>query len=206
VPLIEDDPHGQLRYEGAHLEPLVVLDGRLRGHERALYSGNVLYLSTFSKILAPGLPLGWIVAPAEVIRRLEQAKQGADLHTSTLIQMIAYEVAHGGFLDQHVALIRDVYRERRDVMLAAPSKYFPSGVRWTIPQGGLFVWVILPETLDATQLLAEAIAEKVTFVPGTSFFADGSGHNTFRLNFSNAAPEHIEEGIRRLGGVLSRRV
>jgi 2-aminoadipate transaminase len=165
----------------------------------------VLYLSTFSKILAPGLQPGWIVAPAEVIRRLVQAKQGTDLHTSTLIQMIAYEVAHNGFLDQHVRRIRDVYRERRDVMLAALSKYFPSGVRWTVPQGGLFLWVILPETLDATQPLAEAIAEKVAFVPGTSFFADGSGHNTFRLNVSSATSEHIEEGMRRLGGVLSRR-
>jgi 2-aminoadipate transaminase len=205
VPLIEDDPYGQLRYEGTHLESLVVLDSRLHGHETSPYSGNVIYLSTFSKILAPGLRLGWIVAPAEVIRRLVQAKQGADLHTSTLIQMIAYEVAHGGFLDQHVRLIRDVYRERRDVMLAALSKYVPAGVRWTIPQGGLFLWVTLPETLDATQLLAEAIAEKVAFVPGTSFFADGSGHNTFRLTFSNATPELIEEGIHRLGGVLSQR-
>ena len=117
-----------------------------------------------------------------------------------------FEVARGGFLDQHVRLIREVYCERREVMLAALSKYFPSNVRWTTPQGGLFLWVILPETLDATQLLTEAIAEKVAFVPGTSFFADGSGHNTFRLNFSNTTPVHLQEGMRRLGGVLSRRV
>jgi 2-aminoadipate transaminase len=202
VPLIEDDPYGQLRYEGEHLPPLVVLDGRLRTHEGVPYSGNVLYLSTFSKTLAPGLRLGWIVAPAEVIRRLVQAKQGADLHTSTLTQMIAYEVARGGFLDRHVREIRSVYRERRDAMFAALSQSFPAGVRWTKPQGGLFVWAILPEPIDAAEILHAAIAENVAFVPGTAFFPDGSGGNTFRLNFSNATPQKIKEGIRRLGGVL----
>jgi 2-aminoadipate transaminase len=203
VPLIEDDPYGQLRYDGDHLPPLVVLDGQLRTRERVSFSGNVLYLSTFSKTLAPGLRLGWVVAPAEVIQRLVQAKQGADLHTSTLVQMIAYEVAHGGFLDRHVQLIRTIYRERRDAMLAALRKYFPTGVHWTTPQGGLFLWVTLPEPADATEILQAAIAEHVAFVPGSSFFADGSGHNTFRLNFSNATPARIEEGIQRLGGVLA---
>ncbi len=205
VPLVEDDPYGQLRYDGKHLEPLVVLASRLRSHQESPYGGNVLYLSTFSKTLAPGLRLGWVVAPAEVIRRLVQAKQGADLHTSTLTQMIAYEVARGGFLDRHVQVIREVYRARRDVMLEALKKYFPANVRWTYPQGGLFLWVVLPETVDATLVLQEAIAEKVAFVPGSAFFADGSGHHTFRLNFSNATPERIEEGIRRLGVVLRRR-
>jgi len=205
VPLIEDDPYGQLRYDGNHLEPLVVLDGRLPSHQESPNSGNVIYLSTFSKTLAPGLRLGWVVAPAEVIRRLVQAKQAADLHTSTLTQMLAYEVARGGFLDRHVQVIRAVYRARRDVMVNALSKYFPANVNWTRPQGGLFLWVILPETVDATLVLEEAIAKKVAFVPGSAFSADGSGHNTFRLNFSNATPERIEEGIRRLGGVLSQR-
>jgi 2-aminoadipate transaminase len=204
VPLIEDDPYGQLRYEGEHLPPLVVLDTRLRTHERVSYSGNVLYLSTFSKTLAPGLRLGWIVAPAEVIARLVQAKQGVDLHTSTLTQMIAYEVARGGFLDRHVQHIRDIYRERRDAMLAALRQYFPASVQWTTPQGGLFLWVSLPEPTDAADILPAAIAENVAFVPGTAFFADGSGRNTFRLNFSNATPAKIAEGIRRLGGVLHR--
>jgi 2-aminoadipate transaminase len=204
VPLIEDDPYGQLRYEGEHLPPLVVLDGQLQGREGSPYSSNVLYLSTFSKTLAPGICLGWVVAPAEVIHRLVQAKQGADLHTSTLAQMIAFEVARGGFLDRHVRFIRSVYRERRDAMLAALRRYFPIDVRWTTPQGGLFLWVTLPEPMDAADILRAAIAEHVAFVPGSAFFADGSGHNTFRLNFSNASPERIKEGIRRLGTVLDR--
>jgi 2-aminoadipate transaminase len=135
---------------------------------------------------------------------LVQAKQGADLHTSTLTQMIAYEVGRGGFLDHHVRLIRAVYRERRDAMLAALNRYFPATVRWTKPQGGLFLWVTLPEPWDAALVLQTAIAENIAFVPGTAFFADGSGHNTFRLNFSNATPAKIEEGIRRLGSVLNR--
>lgn len=204
VPIIEDDPYGQLRYEGDHLPPLVMLDGRLHAPEGAPYSGNVLYLSTFSKTLAPGLRLGWVVAPAEVIRRLVQAKQGADLHTSTLTQMVAYEVARGGFLDRHVRLIREVYRERRDAMLMALAKYFPTGVHWTAPHGGLFLWVTLPQPMDAADILKAAIDERVAFVPGASFFPDGSGQNTFRLNFSNATTPKIEEGIRRLGGVLHR--
>ncbi len=204
VPLIEDDPYGQLRYEGEHLPPLVVLDGQLQGREGIPYSGNVLYLSTFSKTLAPGLRLGWVVAPAEVIQRLVQAKQGVDLHTSTLAQMMAFEVARGGFLDRHVRFIRTVYSERRDAMLAALQKYVPAAVHWTTPQGGLFLWVTLPEAMDATEILQAAIAENVAFVPGASFFADGSGRHTLRLNFSNANPERINEGMRRLGIVLER--
>ena len=204
VPLIEDDPYGQLRYEGEHLPPLVVLDRQLQGREGVPYSGNVLYLSTFSKTLAPGLRLGWVVAPAEVIQRLVQAKQGADLHTSTLAQMIAFEVARGGFLDRHVRCLRTVYRERRDAMVAALRRSVPTDVHWTTPQGGLFLWVTLPEPLDAAALLQAAIAEHVAFVPGAAFFADGTGQHTFRLNFSNASPARIQEGIRRLGTVLGR--
>ncbi|MFQ6117767.1 MAG: PLP-dependent aminotransferase family protein, partial [Candidatus Bipolaricaulia bacterium] len=148
VPLIEDDPYGQLRYEGDHLPPLVVLEGKLHPNDDGgCYSGNVVYLSTFSKTLAPGLRLGWVIAPVEVIERLVQAKQGADLHTSTFIQMVAYEVARGGFLDRHVRRIRAVYRERRDAMLAALERHFPEGVCWTHPQGGLFLWATLPEGL-----------------------------------------------------------
>jgi 2-aminoadipate transaminase len=202
VPLIEDDPYGQLRYEGEHLPPLAALDRQLQGRDGLSYGGNVLYLSTFSKTLAPGLRLGWVVAPAEVIHRLVQAKQGADLHTSTFAQMIAFEVSREGFLDRHVRFIRTVYRERRDAMLDALQKYFPSDVHWTTPQGGLFLWVTLPEPVDAAEILKSAIAENVAFVPGSAFFADGSGHNTFRLNFSNASPARIKEGVRRLGTVL----
>lgn len=206
VPIIEDDPYGQLRYEGDHLPSLVVLDNEFQRHNGAPYSGNVIYLSTFSKTLAPGLRLGWIIAPVEVIKKLVQAKQGSDLHTSTFTQMVAYEVAHGGFLDRHVRFIRQVYRERRDAMLHALERYFPKGVHWTHPQGGLFLWVILPEHLDASEVLKEAIQEKVAFVPGVAFYADGSGQNTLRLNFSYMTPDKIEEGIKRLARVLERRV
>ncbi len=204
VPIIEDDPYGQLRYEGDHLPSLVVLDNEFQRHTNAPYSGNVIYLSTFSKTLAPGLRLGWVIAPEEVIQKLVQAKQGADLHTSTFTQMVAYEVARGGFLDRHVRFIRQVYRERRDAMLHALERYSPEGVRWTRPAGGLFLWVILPEHLDATEVLQEALKEKVAFVPGGPFHPDGSGHNTMRLNFSYMPPEKIEEGVKRLGRVLER--
>lgn len=203
VPIIEDDPYGQLRYEGDPLPPIEVLDCQDR-ENHGCYSGNVIYLSTFSKILAPGIRLGWVVAPQEVISKLVQAKQGADLHTATFSQMVAYEVGHGGFIDQHVQFICKVYHERRDVMLEALEEHMPPGVTWTRPMGGLFLWVTLPEDLDASEVLREAIQEKVAFVPGESFYPNGGGKNTLRLNFSNATPEKINEGIARLGRVVRK--
>lgn len=202
VPIVEDDPYGQLRYEGEHLPSAVVLDSQFRDNCKVCYGGNVIYLSTFSKTLAPGLRLAWVVAPPEVIRKLVQAKQGADLHTSPFNQFVAHEVAKGGFLDRHVKLIRDVYRQRRDVMLAAMDGYFPPGVEWTHPEGGLFLWGTLPESLSSSDVLKTAIEQKVAFVPGGPFFPNGGGHNTMRLNFSNATPEKIMEGISRLGRVI----
>jgi len=208
IPIIEDDPYGQLRFEGEHIKPLVVLDAECRACENdGKYSGNVIYLSTFSKTLAPGLRLGWIVAPKDVIHHLVQAKQGTDLHTSSFDQMVAYEVARGGFIDRHVKHIREVYHRRRDVMLAALERAFPDptlGVHWTRPEGGLFLWVILPEWMDSAELLKEAIKDRVAFVPGAAFFPNGGGHNTMRLNFSNAREEMIEEGIARLGRAVER--
>jgi 2-aminoadipate transaminase len=165
-----------------------------------------MYLGTLSKVLAPGLPLGWVVAPEEVIAKLAQLKQGADLHTSTLTQMVAYETALGGFIDQHVGFIRRVYRERRDAMLAAMDRSFPAGVRWTRPEGGLFLWVTLPSGLDSARILEEALERKVAFVPGASFFPRGGGIETLRLNFSYCTPERIGEGVRHLGDVLARHV
>lgn len=209
VPIIEDDPYGDLRYEGEHLPPLVVLDcNQLNGRSDCFDRGNVIYLSTFSKTLAPGLRLAWVVAPVEVIQRCAVAKQGMDLHTSTFTQMITHEVLTGldtgeDFLPNHVRLIREVYSERRDAMLTAMTRYFPAGVEWTRPQGGLFLWVTLPANLDSTALLPAALANNVAFVPGNSFYPDGSGHNTFRLNFSYCNPELIETGIQRLGAVLA---
>lgn len=198
VPIIEDDPYGQLRYEGEHLPSLNVLDSQTRDQNQC-YSGNVIYLSTFSKTLAPGIRLAWVIAPPEVIQKLVLAKQGADLHTSTFNQIVAYQVARGGFLDRHVKHIRDVYLERRNVMLETLQEHMPTGIKWTHPQGGLFLWVTMPETIDTKELLAEAVKKKVAFVPGESFYPCDGKKNNMRLNFSNAAPEKINEGIAQLG-------
>ncbi len=200
IPIIEDDPYGQLRYEGEHVTPLVVLDRENLRRDNGFTMGNVIYLSTFSKTLAPGIRLAWIVAPPDVIGKLVQLKQGADLHTSTFNQFVAYEVARDGFLDQHVKLIREVYRERRDVMLQALHEYFPPEVTWTHPQGGLFLWVTMPPGTDSQALFQASLAENVAFVPGDSFYAnDGrEGGRHMRLNFSHSQPERIREGIRRL--------
>jgi 2-aminoadipate transaminase len=204
IPIVEDDPYGQLRYEGEHLPSLVVLDRENLRRDEGYSIGNVIYLSTFSKTLAPGLRLGWIVAPPDVIGKLAQLKQGADLHTSTFTQFVAYEVARDGFLDKHVKLIRQVYRERRDVMLQALQEFFPAEVTWTHPQGGLFLWVNLPKGLDIQAVFRSALEQNVAFVPGDSFYAndpqEGSRH--MRLNFSNATPEQIREGIRRLAAAV----
>lgn len=212
VPIIEDDPYGELRYAGEHIPPLVVLDGQLH-HHRPNYSnghgflqGNVIYISTFSKTLAPGLRLAWIVAPCDVISRCVIAKQGMDLHTSTLIQMTAYELIKNGFLKEHVRHIRQVYGERRDIMIEALERYFPPNTYWTEPKGGLFLWVTLPQDIDTLDLMTKAIENKVAFVPGSAFYPDGSGHNTFRLNFSNAQPEEIRLGIKRLGEVIFKEI
>ena len=208
IPIIEDDPYGQLRYEGEHLTPLMVLDRENLRRDNGYSIGNVIYLSTFSKTLAPGLRLGWIVAPPEVISKLVQLKQGMDLHTSTFVQMVAYEVARDNFLDEHIKLIRRVYGERRDVMLRALDENFPPEVTWTRPQGGLFLWVSLPEGMDCQHLFEAAIRENVAFVPGDSFYASnghaGEGRRHFRLNFSNAKPDQIREGVRRLGVAIKK--
>lgn len=206
VPIVEDDPYGQLRYEGEHLPSVVSLDGQFRDNCQICYRGNVIYLSTFSKILAPGLRLAWVIAPPEVIRKLVQAKQGGDLHTATFNQLVAYEISRGGFIDRHIKVIRECYGERRNVMLAAMDGYFPPEVDWTHPQGGLFLWGTLPEYLNSADVLKTAIEQKVAFVPGYSFFPCGGGHNTMRINFSNATPEKIREGVARLGAVLADKI
>ncbi len=205
VPIVEDDPYGQLRFEGDHLPSLVTLDSEHRGDD-GTYTGNVIYLSTFSKLLAPGIRLAWVIAPEQVIRKLVQAKQAADLNTAALNQMVAYEVSKNGFLDTHVKFIIKVYKERRDIMLETMTELFPPGVRWTHPQGGMFLWGILPEGMDAADVLKIAIQRKVAFVPGGSFHPNGGGENTMRLNFSYSTPENIHEGITRLGIVLKEMV
>lgn len=201
--IVEDAPYHELRFEGDALPRLITLDGTAREHGGRGYAGNVIALGTFSKILSPGLRVGWVVAAPQVIAKLVQAKQGMDLHTATRNQMIAYELAASGFLRQHAQLIRDTYRQRRDAMLATLHASFPPGVHWTQSHGGMFLWLTLPRVCDANEILPEAVAQQAAFVPGAPFHANGGGANTFRLNFSNATPEKIAEGIARLGTVLA---
>lgn len=196
IPIVEDDPYGELRFEGEAPPSL-----------RSLWPEGVIYLGTFSKILAPGFRLGWIVTPSAVSDEILFGKQPVDLHTSSASQMATYEVCkQDGFLDAHIEKIREVYRERRDVMLRALEAHFPEGCTWTRAAGGLFVWAEVPPSIDTRELLAEALLENVAFVPGQSFHPDRSGHNTMRLNFSNVTPDRIEEGIARLGRAIGRRL
>jgi len=196
VPIVEDDPYGELRYEGAHLPSLKALDS----------TGCVIYLGTFSKILAPGFRLGWIVAAQGAMAGLLHGKQPADLHTGMIQQMATFEVCKNGFVDSHVERIKAFYKERRDVMLQALSEHFPADAAYTRPAGGLFVWAELPRFLDTRELLLDAIEDKVAFVPGQGFHADNTGTNTMRLNFSNVPPDQLREGVRRLGVAIQRRL
>jgi 2-aminoadipate transaminase len=200
-----------LRFEGEPLPSLLFLEHQRQQLDASaspdgLYSGNVIQLNTFSKVLAPGLRLGWVIAPSDVIRKLVLVKQGADLHTATFNQMIAYEITREGFLEEYIPVIRQAYRERRDVMLAGLEEYFPDGVSWTRPEGGMFLWVTLPENIDSAKLLSDALEHRIAFVPGEAFHANGGGHNTMRLNFSNTPPALIEEGLGRLGRLLHARM
>ena len=211
-PIVEDDPYHEFRFSGDHMPSLLATDARNKGaggDGDGLQEGNVIRLGTFSKTLAPGLRLGWVVANSEVIRQLVVAKQATDLHTSTFTQALAFEILKDGFLGPHVLRLCEIYGERCRAMLSAIDRYFPEGIRWTVPQGGFFIWVTLVEDLDATALLQEAVDEGVAFVPGVAFFPDDGrppGHNTLRLSFSFCEPSVIEEGIRRLGRVISRHV
>ena len=201
VPIVEDDPYGQLRYDGDHLPSLVYLDSKYRCDD-GCYTGNVIYLSTFSKLLSPGLRVAWVIAPEQVIKRLVQTKQAADLHTATFNQIVAYEVGKGGFLNEHVKVIRSVYKERRDMMLETMEEIWPVGTSWTKPQGGMFLWGVLPPGMDAAEVFKTALTRKVAYVPGAAFHANGGGKNTMRLNFSYCQPEVIREGMTRLGLLL----
>jgi 2-aminoadipate transaminase len=187
--IIEDDPYGELRFEGQSICPLF-----------SLAPERTIYLSTFSKTLAPGIRLAWVVAPKPVISRLVQAKQGADLHTGTFVQMVAHEICQSGFLRKHVHHLVDVYRQRRDVMLDALEEHMPRDTAWTRPKGGLFLWVRTPKTINTRELLETAIDRKVAYVPGYAFYpGEIGGLHAMRLNFSNADAEKIAEGISRIG-------
>ncbi len=195
VPILEDNPYGELRFEGAELPNL-----------HTLAPDVVIYAGTFSKIMVPGFRLAWVLADPEVITLLSRAKQAADLHTATYTQMIAYEVAKDGFIDAQVLQVRDYYRGQRDLMLTALDAYMPREVRWTRPAGGMFLWVTLPEGINASEIAYDAVRQKVAYVPGESFFTDGSGLNTLRLSYSVASPQEIDEGVRQLGRVFAGRL
>jgi 2-aminoadipate transaminase len=196
--ILEDVAYRSLRFEGPELPSLLELDAAANGPTEQ----RVVQIGTFSKVLAPGLRVGWIVGPKEVIEKLVLAKQAMDLHTSTLTQHLAFELVRDGFLDTHIVKLRSVYRERRDAMVAAIREFLPPGTQFTPPQGGLFVFVHLPNGLLAQDLLKRAIEANVAFVPGAEFFCDGRGEHTLRLNFSHSAPEEIHAGMRRLSQCL----
>ncbi|MSU21075.1 MAG: PLP-dependent aminotransferase family protein [Pedosphaera sp.] len=202
VGLLEDNPYGELRYEGEPVASLFELDARI-GASGDLDS-NVIYVGTFSKVLMPGLRVGWAIASEQVIEKIVRAKQAADLQTGTLSQHIISEMIRDQFLERHIRVLRQAYRERRDAMLAALDRYFPNEASWTRPDGGMFLMVTLPAHLSASDVLKQALERKVAFVPGEEFHLNGMGRNTFRLNFSNAPSDLIEQGIQRLGDVLKR--
>jgi 2-aminoadipate transaminase len=189
--IVEDDPYGKLRYRGKNVPPVSHWDK----------AGCVIYASTFSKTIAPGLRLGWVVAPAEVFSRLLILKQASDLHTSSFDQRVAHAFLTQNDQAAHVERIRRAYGERFDVMNDALRAEMPPGFTWTQPEGGMFLWVTGPESLDGMELLPRAIEHKVAFVPGRDFFSGDGGRNHLRLNFSNSTPERIREGVRRLGAL-----
>jgi len=197
--VVEDDPYRELRYEGQSLASLSELAGLLPAGPES----HVVSLGTFSKTLAPGLRVGWVIAAAELIEKLAVTKQAADLHTSTFCQHLILELVTRGVLEEVVPLFRREYRRRRDAMLGALEQYFPRDAIWTRPEGGMFLLATLPKHLDGTALLPAALKENVAFVPGEEFHLNGRGRNTLRLNFSNASPERIEIGIERLARVIS---
>lgn len=200
VGLIEDDPYGELRYEGGPLPELLALDAVDAARRGG--GSNVIYVGTFSKVLAPGFRVGWVIAPEKVADKLVVAKQAADLHTGTFSQHIIHQLLRQGVLDRQIQILRRACRERRDAMLAALARHFPHDATWTKPAGGMFLMVTLPKEFDAASLLERAIPQGVAFAPGADFHLDGQGRNTLRLNFSNCPPEQIEEGLRRLGSLL----
>ncbi len=194
--VLEDNPYGLLRYQGEPLPPLYSLDGGV----------YVMYLGTFSKILSPGIRLGWVVAPPPVLDKINLGKQEADLCTSTLSQLMVQAYFEQCDWREYVASLTEIYHRRRDTMLDALAEHFPPQAEWTRPRGGLFIWATLPDFIDTDDLLARALADNVAFVPGSAAYLDGRGHNAMRLNFSGSDEHDIREGIRRIGEVVKEQV
>ena len=193
VPIVEDDPYGELRFEGDRLPNL-----------QALAPEHVLYASTFSKTVAPGLRLAWMLAPDWAFGKLLTAKQTADMMSAPYTQRFLTEVLEDDFMQRHVVRLRNYYRQQRDMMMIALEREFPSAVRFARPSGGMFVWCELPEQLNATTLLNEALKQNVAYMPGAAFFHDDSGHNTLRLSYTLASQEQIDRGIATLGRIFKR--
>lgn len=197
--IVEDGAYSALRYEGEDLPPIAALDQQRAG---SIEATRTLYCGTFSKTLSPGLRIGWICGPATLIRRLTLMKQGADLHTATINQIVMHHAAVACF-DVQVERSRAIYRVRRDAMLAALGRYAPAGTTWSRPQGGMFIWLQMPAHIDAACLLEQAIRSDIAFVPGGAFFPDGTGRNTMRLSFSLCDEAQIEIGIFKLCGLIN---
>ncbi|MEO8599743.1 MAG: PLP-dependent aminotransferase family protein [bacterium] len=195
LPLIEDDPYGALSYRSEPAPKMLTMN-----------PNGVIYMGSFSKVLTPGIRLGYVVAPLPLLRRLEMAKQAADLHTAQLTQMVVYEVVKDGFLDRHIPTIRTLYANQCQAMLDAMAEHFPSSVSWTKPEGGMFIWVTLPQHIDSMKLLEEALEQHVAFVPGMPFYANTPETNTFRLSFVTVSPARIREGIEKLGKLIAAKI
>ncbi|MFA4641182.1 aminotransferase-like domain-containing protein [Pyrococcus kukulkanii] len=190
--IVEDDPYGELRYSGKPVPKIKALDTE----------GRVFYLGTFSKILAPGFRLGWIAGEPHFIRKLEIAKQSVDLCTNAFGQVVAWKYLEGGYLEDHIPKIIEFYKPRRDAMLEALEEYMPEGVKWTKPDGGMFVWVTLPEKIDTKLMLEKAVKRGVAYVPGEAFYAYRDVKNTMRLNFTYVDEDKIREGVKRLAETI----
>ncbi len=191
--ILEDNPYGELRFEGEIQPSLKSLDTE----------GRVVFMGTFSKILFPGIRLGWFAANEEIIGKFNMIKQGADLQTSTIIQMELAQFIADNDVEAHIAKIIDIYSKRKDVMVNSMKEFFPEGVTFTNPEGGLFLWVVLPEYMNARDLAVKALDEKVAYVPGGAFFADNVKENCFRCNYSCMPEDKIREGVKRLGKVIT---
>lgn len=192
IPVIEDNPYGELRFEGENLPSLKSMDQK----------GLVIFLGTFSKTFCPGLRIGWVIAKPEVLEKYIMTKQGTDLHTSTLSQQqIAYYIEHYDF-DKHITKIKESYKKKRDLMIKAIEAHFPKEVTYIKPEGGLFLWMTVPEHMDTKELLLQCIKRNVAFVPGAAFFPNSQVKNTLRINFSNASEDEIERGIVALAQVI----
>jgi 2-aminoadipate transaminase len=194
--VVEDNPYGLLRFGGEALPPLYQLDG----------GDFVIYIGTFSKILSPGIRLGWAVTPPPVMEKVVLGKQAADLCTSTLTQYFVREYFGDGRWREYIESLIEIYRGRRDAMVDALGRYFPPQATWTEPEGGLFIWATLPDYIDTSDLLAKALREDVAFVPGRAAYVDGRGRNSMRLNFSAGGEDEIREGIRRIGKTIAEQV